>query len=128
MARHGFPKSARLLKTSEFDRVFARRCSISDSLIVLHVAHALADEPRLGLVVSRKCGNAVKRNHWKRCLREAFRLSLQDLPAFDFVVVPRANAEPNVAELQASFRSLSQRLVRRLGLPKEPRSLEKDGA
>jgi ribonuclease P protein component len=122
MARHGFSKSARLLKTSEFDRVFARRCSISDSLMVLHVAHALTDEPRLGLVVSRKCGNAVKRNRWKRCLREAFRLSLKELPAFDFVVVPRAQAEPDVTELQASFRSLSLRLVRRLG------SVKKDGA
>jgi ribonuclease P protein component len=119
MARHGFPKSVRLLKTAEFDRVFARRCSISDSLMVLHVAHALAEEPRLGLVVSRKCGNAVKRNLWKRCLREAFRLSQQELPAFDFVVVPRAGSEPNVAELQESFRSLSLRLVRRLGSAKE---------
>jgi ribonuclease P protein component len=122
MKPHGFPQSARLLKTAEFDRVFARRCSISDSLMVLHVAHALADEPRLGLVVSRKCGNAVKRNRWKRCLREAFRLSLQELPAFDFVVVPRANSEPNVAELQSSFLALSQRLTRRLG------SAKKDGA
>lgn len=120
MARHGFPKSAHLLKTAEFDRVFARRCSMSDSLIVLHVAHALADEPRLGLVVSRKCGNAVKRNRWKRCLREAFRLCQHVLPAFDFVVVPRAGAEPDVAKLQASFLSLSQRLVRRLGSAKEP--------
>jgi ribonuclease P protein component len=122
MARHGFSKSARLLKTAEFDRVFARRCSISDALMVLHVAHALAEEPRLGLVVSRKCGNAVKRNRWKRCLREAFRISLHALPAFDFVVVPRANAEPNVAELQASFLELSQRLTRRFG------SVKKDGA
>jgi ribonuclease P protein component len=119
MVRHGFPKSAHLLKTAEFDRVFTRRCSMSDSLIVLHVAHALADEPRLGLVVSRKCGNAVKRNRWKRCLREAFRLSRHELPAFDFVVVPRAGAEPDVAKLQASFLSLSQRLVRRLGSTKE---------
>jgi ribonuclease P protein component len=122
MKPHGFSKSARLLKTSEFDRVFARRCSISDSLMVLHVAHALADGPRLGLVVSRKCGNAVNRNRWKRCLREAFRLSQHELPAFDFVVVPRAGSEPNVAELQASFRSLSQRLVQRLG------AAQKDGA
>lgn len=119
MSRHGFPKSVRLLKTAEFDRVFARRCSLSDSLMVLHVAQALSDEPRLGLVVSRKCGNAVRRNRWKRCLREAFRLSHHELPAFDFVVVPRAGSEPDVAKLQASFRSLSQRLVRRLGATKE---------
>ncbi len=121
MNKHGFPKSARLLKLAEFDRVFKRRCAASDDNIVLHAALGLTTEPRLGLVVSRKCGNAVARNRWKRALREAFRLARGELPLFDFAVVPRSGTVPPVAELQQSFSALSDRLAKRL-LPasKEP--------
>ena len=115
MKPHGFPKSARLLKTAEFDRVFGRRCSLSDNNIVLYAALGVTDEARLGLVVSRKCGNAVARNRWKRGLREAFRIVRGELALFDFVVVPRAGVVPTVPDLQESFRSLSSRLAKRLG-------------
>lgn len=121
MKKYGFSKSARLLKTAEFDRVFKRRCAVSDNHFVLHAALGLSEEPRLGLVVSRKCGNAVARNRWKRALREAFRLIRGDLPAFDFAVVPRNGVVPSVVELQQSFRALSARLVKRLqSASKEP--------
>jgi ribonuclease P protein component len=115
MKPHGFPKSARLLKPAEFDRVFGRRCSAGDNNIVLYAALGVTAEARLGLVVSRKCGNAVVRNRWKRGLREAFRNVRGELALFDFVVVPRAGALPTVADLQESFRSLSSRLAKRLG-------------
>jgi ribonuclease P protein component len=37
-----------------------------------HVPHAL---PRLGIITSRKTGNAVKRNKVRRIIRETFRLN-----------------------------------------------------
>ena len=114
MKLHGFPKSARLLKTAEFDRVFKRRCAVSDCHFVLHAAIGLTAEARLGLVVSRKYGNAVVRNRWKRALREAFRLVRSELPGLDFAVVPRGGVVPSVGELQQSFQKLGERLARRL--------------
>jgi ribonuclease P protein component len=94
----------RLTKSAEFERVFARKASAADSMVVIYACENDLAHPRLGLAVSRKVGGAVQRNRWKRLLREAFRLTQERLPAgIDLVVIPRREAEP---ELQALMRSL----------------------
>jgi ribonuclease P protein component len=112
---NSFPKAARLLTPREFDRVFSRRCAMSDDRIVLHASLGITEGPRLGLVVSRKVGNSVVRNRWKRLLREAFRLTREELPILDFAVIPRGREVPTLSELQESFRKLAAGLARRLG-------------
>jgi len=115
MSRFDFPKTVRLLKSSEFDRVFARRCSFANGLVIVYFASGESLRPRLGLVVSRKCGNAVVRNRWKRALREAFRLVQHKLPRhLDLVVLPKRSAQPDVARLQASFQQLAARATEKL--------------
>src|SRR4051794_35834980 len=102
-----FPKRLRLLQPSEFERVFAARNSLGNPDLALY---GLANElgyPRLGMTVSRKVGNAVARNRWKRLLREAFRLGQHDLPALDFVCVARANQPPELTTLQAILASMA---------------------
>ncbi len=103
-----FPKSVRLLTKSDFDQVFNRRKSRADRRLVVYTAPNQQGHARLGLVVSRKVGNAVVRNRWKRLLREAFRLLQDDLPAVDLVCLPRPRAEPKLAELIESLRKLSR--------------------
>ena len=115
MTHFRFSKSARLLKSAEFDRVFRARCTASDRLIVVYAARNEYLHPRLGLTVSRKLGNAVVRNRWKRSLREAFRLVQHELPAgLDIVVLPQPRARPQVRPLQASLKSLTARLIDKL--------------
>jgi ribonuclease P protein component len=115
MANNRFPKPSRLLKSDEFDRVFAQKCSASDARIIIYVAANDVEQPRIGLVVSRKIGNAVVRNRWKRLLREAFRLTKGDLPAgVDLVVLPKPAAEPELERLQASLVQLAHRAAKRL--------------
>ena len=45
--------------------------------------------PRLGIIVSKRVGNAVARNHVKRRVREWFRHHLASLPAVDVVIIGR---------------------------------------
>lgn len=121
MTSFRFPKSYRLLKSAEFERVFERRRSRSDGRIVVYGCENGLAHCRLGLVVSRKCGNAVNRNRWKRCLREAFRLSLPALPAgMDLVVLPRASVKPATPDLIHSLTTLVARMVGEFNLPSHP--------
>ena len=108
MGKYSFSKTARLLKSADFERVFNTRCSASDGLIIVYSAPGITEETRLGLNVSRRCGNAVIRNQWKRALREAFRLIQNELPRqLDLVVLPRPSARPDVDRLKASLMNLT---------------------
>jgi ribonuclease P protein component len=110
MADLRFPKRLRLLKPAEFERVMQGRTSATDALIRMYGASNELGHPRLGLVVSRRIGDAPTRNAWKRALREAFRLAQHDLPDCDLACIPHRDAVPDVARLVDSFAKLARRI------------------
>jgi ribonuclease P protein component len=114
MTSQRFPKRLRLLSAKEFERVFAARTSVSDSWFVLYADANSVGHARLGLTVPRRVGGAVERNRWKRLLREAFRLTQHELPAIDYVCVPRSASPPDLSQLMESFQILAERLERKL--------------
>lgn len=98
-AGQGFPKSRRLLKSADFQRVFAQGRKTYSSEFVIYVLPNAEAGPRLGMAVSRKVGKAVLRGRIKRLLREAFRLEQARWPAVDVVVVARAGARALTLDL-----------------------------
>ena len=116
MGKQSFPKQARLLKGADFDRVLRRRCSSADPFLVVYADQNELGRPRLGLTVSRRHGNAVVRNRWKRLLREAFRISQHKLPpSIDMVVLLRRGVEPDLQQLRQSIISVAWKAARKLG-------------
>ncbi len=63
--------------------------------------------PRLGITVTRKVGNAVRRNRIKRLVREWFRSSGQELGACDLNVIAKRDI-PGGIGLQAVVEDLSR--------------------
>lgn len=92
----GLSKAMRIRLPADFERVFTARWTAAAEGLVLHAAPSVSRPPgaRLGVSVSRRVGNAVVRNSWKRRLREAFRRVRTRLPPADYVVVVKARTVP----------------------------------
>ena len=106
------PTEFRLRTTQQFKHCYDGARAGDEHLLVFAVRNNL-DHPRCGVSVSKKHGNAVHRNRRKRLLREAFRLVQHDLPAFDFVLVPRQGTQSTLDDYLKSLRQLAGRLQRK---------------
>ena len=90
----GFPRKFRVVRKADFARIYKEgRRARGALLLVVGAPNGLA-HPRLGLSVGRRIWRgAVQRNRVRRIFREAFRLSVPDLPpGLDLVLVPAAPA------------------------------------
>jgi ribonuclease P protein component len=113
--KYGLPRSMRLRKAADFERVYGRRRSVSDANIIVYACENDLPYLRLGLSVSRKNGKAHERNRLRRLYREAFRLTRHQMPVgLDLVVIPRRPSPPLLTDLMKSLPRLVTRLAARL--------------
>jgi ribonuclease P protein component len=121
-----FPDAVRMKSPEDFQRVYDRKKSVSDAILVIYAAANQLSHPRVGLSVSKKVGNAVIRNRHKRLFREAFRLMQHELPpGFDFILIARpGKTPPELKQVQESLRRLTADAVRKVNSLGRPRGGE----
>jgi len=103
-AKKGFPKSRRLLRHADFERVYKQgRRHFAAHMTVFYLRREnVSTGVRVGFTVGRVLGGAVQRNRMKRRLREAVRLSVQPEVAVDVVINPkRSLLAADFSELQS---------------------------
>lgn len=105
-----FPKSRRLLRRADFQRVYDGGTKIVGPFFLLFVRRREEEGPcRIGLTASRKVGKAVIRNRAKRLVREAVRRHWDSTPDdCDCIVHFRARVR------EATFAAIEQTLLETL--------------
>jgi len=89
MPSHPFTKTQRVRRRSEFQQVFKNGYRVGSRYFTLLISPNAGSTPRLGIVASKKLGDAVHRNRAKRLIRELFRLNETPSAGLDVVVIPR---------------------------------------
>ena len=95
----------RLTDSPEFERVYRQGTAYRGRLFSVHAFPNEHGNPRLGLSVSRKVGNAVTRNAVRRRLREVFHSCISEIAGdLDLVVSARPPAaKATLEELREEF-------------------------
>ncbi len=117
-AKKSFPKSRRLLRHADFERVYKqgrRHFAVHMTVFYLQRENVPAGL-RVGFTVSKVLGGAVQRNRMKRRLREVVRLSVQPEVAVDVVINPKrsllaADFGEVQSEVAKAFRVIEKSLV-----------------
>ena len=127
-SRAAFPRSLRLLRHADFERVYKLgRRHFSASLTAFYLARQEAAAPvaknatasglRIGFTVGRALGGAVQRNRIRRRLREAVRLSRPPVGiAADVVINPKkslltADFQAVLNEVRRAFVVIQEKLA-----------------
>jgi ribonuclease P protein component len=118
--RASFPRSARLLRHADFERVYKQgRRHFAAHMTVFYLARAEGDGLRVGFTVGRVLGGAVVRNRMKRRLREAVRRHRPlESAAVDVVINPKKSLltvdfAELLSEVSRAFEVVSKSVAKR---------------
>lgn len=104
-----FTKAEHLTLNREFEKVFHEGKVFKNTMVVLYVVPNNQQISRLGLVVSKKVGNAVRRNRAKRLLREVYRLNKHILTTpVDIIAIARHpfSSDLKLSDIENGFKKL----------------------
>ncbi len=107
---HTYRREDRIRKKAEFDRVFRRGARKAGKLLTVLATRSSLGRPRLGVCAGKRYGKAVRRNRFKRLVREAFRSRSAELPPMDIVVLARRGADGASDEITRELVSLAGKL------------------
>lgn len=88
MGSFSLKKEERILKRAEFINLNLHGTRYYTENFVVILKQNNSNTTRLGITVSKRFGNSVKRNKIKRLIREFFRLNKQHIPkGYDIMII-----------------------------------------
>ena len=117
MPSQSFTKAQRVRRRGDFQQVFNKGYRVASRYFTLLLTPGSGSTARLGIVASKKIGDAVRRNRAKRLTRELFRQHhpLPGSGGADVVVIPRRDMfDAPYADLERDFRAAWRRASARL--------------
>jgi ribonuclease P protein component len=109
--RTGFPRTARLLRHADFERVYKQgKRHFAAHMTVFYLRQIAGAGLRVGFTVGKAIGSAVERNRVRRRLRESVRLHRSELVApVDIVINPKRSVlKVHFSELESEIRRAFQ--------------------
>jgi ribonuclease P protein component len=99
------PRARRITRGGDFQRARVSGRRLAVGCLVLNWIEALEGPGRVGVITSRKIGNAVVRSRARRLLREAFRLNQARVARpVDVVLVARQSiVDKGLADVEGDF-------------------------
>lgn len=111
---HRYPKSARLRRAPDFRRVVREGLVCPGAEAVVRKFPRTEGATRLGIATPKRYGGAVRRNRFRRLVREAFRELAGQLGPFDYMVSPkRSLKEPTLTGLREDLLRANRRTASR---------------
>jgi ribonuclease P protein component len=100
-----FSRTNRLVKSSEFLQVRKRGCSIKTAPFWIQCLLESDGNSKIGIIVTKRLGNAVLRNRAKRMIRECFRSEIDQISqSIRVVVLPKKHIfKTPFSELKSLF-------------------------
>ena len=115
MKEQFYRKSERVNKRSDYRAIYNQGVWRSSRHFTSVTCSNEKGTKRLGITVTKKAGNAVKRNRIKRLIREFFRLNKDLFPAgHDVVVMAKRNMPP--LTYQEACRELTELISRKANI------------
>lgn len=124
MSVAGFGKELRLLNKSDFNYLKTESKTLSTKWLRIYFKPSKNSDSnsRIGLAVSKKVGNAVKRNIVKRVVRETFRNSPYRTNGLDILFIASPNIfkfEKDVDKARENVRGAVEYVLRKSGKMKD---------
>ena len=112
-----FPRDNRIVTADAYASTKRRGARLATRYFILYVAPSEDGQSRVGIVASRKVGNAVVRNRHKRRLREIFRLNQKTFatPLDIVVIIKKRERTPAFSDYERDFLQGTSTYLRRLG-------------
>jgi len=108
MGLFSFKKGERILKKQEFIALNLHGKRYYTKNFIVIIRENRRDITRLGITVSKRVGDSVKRNRIKRLIREFFRLNKQQIPkGYDVIIISlKGSNELNFLKVQEELGNL----------------------